>query len=172
MAERYRPLFQFCPECNMMLQANEDVEIKQLIYRCRNCTYQRPVELPAEGLLGGAKELNDDFDPAKDVSAGLQRYVGENCVHRRDITYIAKEDIIVPEGVMNDPSLARNYNYTCEFCPSKTAVFYKLADTIVPDAMALVFVCCGCGNWRKEGKEEVFRAAMGTEGGHGGETAV
>ena len=82
MADKYRSVFLFCPECNNLLQPNEDKHIRKLVYRCRNCTYSRPA---------------------------VDTIVEEQCVHRRDITFIAKEDIVVPEGVVHDPSLARKY---------------------------------------------------------------
>ncbi|CAD7958514.1 unnamed protein product [Amoebophrya sp. A25] len=128
MSDKYRAVFLFCPECNNLLQPNEDKHLRKLVYRCRNCTYSRPAR---EGV------------------------VEEQCVHRRDITFIAKEDIVVPEGVIYDPSLARNYNYSCDHCDGTEAVFYRLAESIVSDAMALIFVCCKCGHWRREGKEEL-----------------
>lgn len=56
-------------------------------------------------------DLTDLFDDlggdAGDVPPQTQAFVEENCVHRRDVSFIAKEDIVVPEGVIYDPSLAR-----------------------------------------------------------------
>merc|ERR1712050_693948 len=52
------------------------------------------------------------------------------CVFRHDVLFVAKESIIVQKDVI-----------------------YRLQETIVSDAMAIIFVCCGCSNWRVEGKE-------------------
>lgn len=134
MADKYRAVFIFCPECNNLLQPNENKDNRRLQYRCRNCTYTRE-------------------------SVG----VDEACVHRRDINFVAKEDIVVPADIIYDPSLARNYNYECEHCPGTEAVFYRLPESIVSDAMALIFVCCQCGNWRREGKEEVHMEGGGEQ---------
>ena len=96
----------------MLLQPNEDLAAKQLVYRCRNCTFQRPTELPKGGLphlnrIRGGESLTSVEEMV--VTPEVAKFVEENCVHRRDVSFIAKEDIVVPEGVIYDPSLARRY---------------------------------------------------------------
>lgn len=127
-AERYRAVFLFCPHDNCMLTPTEDKELQRLIYRCRVCSYRR--------------------------DANTER-VEEMCVHRRDINFVAKEDVVVPPDVVNDKSLPRIYTYECPYCDCKEAVFYRLPEAIVSDAMAIIFVCAGCRNWKREGKEGI-----------------
>jgi len=130
MAQKYRATFLFCPDCNNALMPNEDKTTRRLVYRCRICTFSR------------------DADPSDP---------GELCVHRRDVTLKTKEDIIVNPNVIFDPSLAHSYDaFKCEEgeCDGKEAVFFRVAEIIADDCMALIFVCTTCGAWRKEGKEE------------------
>merc|ERR1711862_734693 len=75
------------------------------------------------------------------------------CVFRHDVLFVAKESIIVQKDVIFDPTLSRVYDYDCHVCGHKEAVFYRLQETIVSDAMAIIFICCKCSNWRTEGKE-------------------
>merc|ERR1719436_1277778 len=77
----------------------------------------------------------------------------ELCIFRHDVLFVAKENIIVQPDVIHDPTLSRIYDYDCHVCGHHEAVFYKLSETIVSDAMAIIFVCCGCSNWRTEGKD-------------------
>lgn len=55
--------------------------------------------------------------------------------------------------VIYDPTLPRAYDYDCHICGHNQAVYYRLSETIVSDAMAIIYVCCKCSNWRTEGKE-------------------
>merc|ERR550514_1166070 len=73
------------------------------------------------------------------------------CVHRRDLTFVAKEAIQVTSDVVHDPTLPRDKNFDCHICGNNEAVFYRLAESIVDDAMALVFVCCNCYAWKTDG---------------------
>merc|ERR1719201_672441 len=75
------------------------------------------------------------------------------CLYRHDVLYIAKESIRIEPSVIYDPTLARDYDYDCHACGHNEAVFYRLAESIVSDAMAIVFVCVRCASWRTEGKE-------------------
>lgn len=117
-------LLRFCPECNNLLYPTEDKQAKELHFACRQCEY---VE-----ASGGTDE--------------------DCCVFRHDVTYVAREAIIVNPAVTKDPTLGRDYSYECDYCDSKEAVFYQLPEKQSSDAMTLVFVCCSCGAWREEGK--------------------
>merc|ERR1719378_58971 len=77
----------------------------------------------------------------------------ELCVFRHDVLFVAKESIIVEPDVIHDPTLSRVYDFNCHVCGNNEAVFYRLDETIVSDAMAIIFVCCQCSNWRTEGKD-------------------
>lgn len=130
MAQKYRASFLFCPDCNNALMPNEDRAAKKLVYRCRICTYSKDA---------------DSSNPQ------------ELCVHRRDVSLKTKEDIIVNPNVIYDPSLAHSYDsFHCQEagCKGREAVFFRVAEIIADDCMALIFVCTTCGQWRKEGKED------------------
>ncbi|CAK9085663.1 DNA-directed RNA polymerase II subunit RPB9 (RNA polymerase II subunit B9) (DNA-directed RNA polymerase II subunit I) [Durusdinium trenchii] len=66
---------------------------------------------------------------------------------------LMQESIIVMPDVIHDPTLPRVYDYDCHVCGHNQAVYYRLSETIVSDAMAIIYVCCECSNWRTEGKE-------------------
>merc|ERR1712107_575309 len=65
----------------------------------------------------------------------------ELCVFRHDVLFVAKESILVQPDVIHDPTLPRVYDYDCHVCHHNQAVFYRLQETIVSDAMAIIFVC-------------------------------
>merc|ERR1719162_714168 len=75
------------------------------------------------------------------------------CLFRHDVLYVAKESIRIEPSVIYDPTLARDYDYFCHACGHNEAVFYRLSEAVVSDAMAIVFVCVKCTSWRTEGKE-------------------
>eukprot|EP00929_Paragymnodinium_shiwhaense_P119834 TRINITY_DN91741_c0_g1_i1.p1 TRINITY_DN91741_c0_g1~~TRINITY_DN91741_c0_g1_i1.p1 ORF type:complete len:146 (+),score=45.69 TRINITY_DN91741_c0_g1_i1:149-586(+) len=131
----YRASLRFCPICNMsnwMMGKNEKLE---LVYKCKVCGYLDVLAMddPAEGE-----------EPKK---------MEELCIFRHDVLFVAKESIIVNPDVVFDPTLPRVYDYTCHACAHNEAVFYRLAEAIISDAMAIIFVCCKCTHWRTEGKE-------------------
>merc|ERR1712150_117252 len=74
------------------------------------------------------------------------------CLFRRDVLFVAKESIRIEPSVIHDPTLPRDYEYDCHACSNNEAVFYRLPESVVSDAMAIVFVCCKCASWRTEGK--------------------
>merc|ERR1719277_347138 len=107
----------------------------ELVFRCKVCGYLEEIDMTEEEDAEEPKKLED------------------LCVYRHDVLFVAKEAIIVQPDIIYDPTLSRTYDYKCHVCESKEAVFYRLSEAIVSDAMAVIFVCCGCSNWRTEGKE-------------------
>ena len=95
-----------------------------LTYVCRSCSY-------------GEKATN----------------AAELVVHRRDVHHLQKEKLHVPADVIHDPTLSRTENFRCEHCPNSAAVFWQLPEAQQEDAMALIFVCTACCQWRLEGKQ-------------------
>ena len=93
-------ILRFCPECNNILYPSEDKAAKQLHFACRQCEYS-------------------------EESAGNDE---DQCVFRHDVTYVAREQIIVNPAVTKDPTLGRDYQYECDYCDSKEAVFYQLPE--------------------------------------------
>merc|ERR1719329_1213896 len=81
------------------------------------------------------------------------------CLFRHDVLFVAKESIRVEPSVIHDPTLARDYDYFCHACGHNEAVFFRLAESIVSDAMAIVFVCVKCTSWRTEGKEVQYETS-------------
>ena len=117
----------FCPNCNNILQPTENRQTKALVFTCRSCPHSEAARLD---------------DPADSI------------VHQRDVRFKSKESLTITQDVIHDPTLSRTFNYDCHACPAKEAVFWQLPEGLQEDAMALVFVCVGCGAWRQEGKEE------------------
>merc|ERR1711972_1193926 len=111
---------------------NEKLE---LVFKCKVCGKVEVISTEETTETGEPKKLED------------------LCVFRHDVLFVAKESIIVMPDIIYDPTLPRVYDYNCHVCGHKEAVFYRLSETIVSDAMAIIFVCCGCSNWRTEGKE-------------------
>merc|ERR1712217_329844 len=132
----YKATLRFCPTCNnsnWMMGKNEKLE---LVYKCKVCN---SIE-----VLSMEDEEDEDGRPQK---------MEELCIYRHDVLFVAKESIIVQPDVIYDPTLSRVYDYDCHVCHNNEAVFYRLSESIVSDAMAIIFVCCNCSNWRTEGKE-------------------
>mmetsp|Transcript_153470 Transcript_153470/g.491898 ORF Transcript_153470/g.491898 Transcript_153470/m.491898 type:complete len:149 (-) Transcript_153470:141-587(-) len=137
----YKSTLRFCPTCNnsnWQMGKNEKME---LVFRCKVCAYIKEVGM--EDAEAGADEPKKHEDL---------------CVFRHDVLFVAKESIIVQPDVIFDPTLPRTYDYKCHNCKHNEAVFYRLSETIVSDAMAIIFVCCACSNWRVEGKEVQYSA--------------
>jgi len=94
-----------------------------------------------------------EMDDEVDETTGEPKKMDDLCIYRHDVLFVAKENIIVQKDVIYDPTLSRVYDYNCHACGHHEAVFYRLSETIISDAMAIIFVCCNCSNWRVEGKE-------------------
>eukprot|EP00930_Biecheleria_cincta_P101333 TRINITY_DN92973_c0_g1_i1.p1 TRINITY_DN92973_c0_g1~~TRINITY_DN92973_c0_g1_i1.p1 ORF type:complete len:148 (+),score=24.74 TRINITY_DN92973_c0_g1_i1:88-531(+) len=142
----YKSTLRFCPDCNnsnWMMGKNENLE---LVFRCRVCTRTEVVPMDQQDEEGNAKKLED------------------LCVFRHDVLFVAKESIIVMPDIIYEPTLPRVYDYDCHVCRHNEAVFYRLSETIVSDAMAIIFVCCKCSNWRTEGKEVQYSIPGEMEG--------
>mmetsp|Transcript_35708 Transcript_35708/g.96910 ORF Transcript_35708/g.96910 Transcript_35708/m.96910 type:complete len:142 (-) Transcript_35708:162-587(-) len=125
----YKSTLRFCPTCNnsnWMMGKNEEMA---LVFKCKVCGHTEIAKMEED-------EKNEDL-----------------CLFRHDVLFVAKENIIVQNDVIHDPTLSRIYDYNCHVCNFNEAVFYKLSETIVSDAMAIIFVCCRCSNWRTEGKD-------------------
>jgi len=75
------------------------------------------------------------------------------CVHRRDVSFTYREKTKIRPDVIHDPTLSRTFDYHCNMCPNTEAVFWQLPESQQDDALALMFVCTGCGTARKEGKQ-------------------
>merc|ERR1711920_867193 len=97
---------------------NEKLE---LVFRCNVCTHLETIDMTDED---GDKKFDD------------------LCIYRHDVLFVAKENIIVQKDVIYDPTLSRVYDYDCHNCGHHEAVFYRLSETIVSDAMAIIYVCC------------------------------
>jgi len=126
----YKAGLRFCPVCNnsnWLMGKNEKLE---LCYKCKVCHNTETVEMEGEDQKNEAL-----------------------CIYRHDVLFVAKEAIIVQPDVIYDPTLPRIYDYKCHVCSHNEAVFYRLDETIVNDAMAIIFVCCNCSHWRTEGKD-------------------
>uniref|UniRef100_A0A7S1B0Y9 DNA-directed RNA polymerase II subunit RPB9 n=1 Tax=Noctiluca scintillans TaxID=2966 RepID=A0A7S1B0Y9_NOCSC len=129
----YRASLRFCTVCNnsnWMMGKNERME---LVYRCRVCNHIETLTQDEEG--------------------NMLKKTDSTCIFRHDVLFVAKESIMVQSDVIHDPTLPRIYDYCCHVCKHSQAVFYRLSETIVSDAMAIIFVCCKCANWRTEGKD-------------------
>lgn len=107
-----------------------------LVFTCKVCSKVEVVSMDAETDESGNPKKIEDL-----------------CVFRHDVLFVAKESIIVMPDVIHDPTLPRVYDYECHACGHNQAVYYRLSETIVSDAMAIIYVCCKCSNWRTEGKE-------------------
>ncbi|CAE7419888.1 POLR2I [Symbiodinium sp. CCMP2592] len=150
----YKSTLRFCPGCNnsnWMMGKNEKME---LVFTCKVCGFVEEVSM----------EKQDEGDPGSSF-----KRIDDLCVFRHDVLFVAKESIIVMPDVIHDPTLPRVYDYDCHVCGHNEAVFYRLSETIVSDAMAIIYVCCKCSNWRTEGREvqysvpqEQDRRGMGT----------
>lgn len=68
-------------------------EKDELVYHCRVCNLKETVSLDEA-----------DYESKEALAAQL-------CVHRHDLTYVAKEAIIVQPDVVHDPTLPRVYTY-------------------------------------------------------------
>ena len=117
----------FCPHCNNILQPTEDRKSRSLTFACRSCPHSEPA-------------LADD--------------AGDSIVHQRDVRLKSKESLVVTAEVIHDPTLSRTLQYDCHACSAHEAVFWQIPEGLQEDAMALVFVCVGCGTWRQEGKQD------------------
>jgi DNA-directed RNA polymerase II subunit RPB9 len=51
----------------------------------------------------------------------------------------------VPSAIYDDPTLARSTKANCSKCHHNEAVFFQ-SDVAQSDSLALIFVCCNCGN--------------------------
>mmetsp|Transcript_25435 Transcript_25435/g.38645 ORF Transcript_25435/g.38645 Transcript_25435/m.38645 type:complete len:152 (+) Transcript_25435:126-581(+) len=133
----YKSTLRFCPKCNMSnwkMGKNENME---LMFKCNVCEYEEGVNMEEDDEAdGGQGKKHEDL-----------------CVYRRDVLFVAKESIIVQPDIIYDPTLPRTYDYDCHNCHHNEAVFYRLSETIVSDAMAIIFVCCNCSQWKVEGKD-------------------
>lgn len=116
----------FCPDCSNILEHRENVRKRVLQYACRTCNY---------------------------VESCDQTSADDLCVYRRDVSYTYRESIRIPPDVIHDPTLSRTFEYHCQNCPNTEAVFWQLPESHQSDALALIFVCTGCGTARTEGKQ-------------------
>merc|ERR1712070_434315 len=79
------------------------------------------------------------------------------CVHRRDLTYVAKEAIAVKEDVVDDPTLPRfdrdidpkvepckhlvkGEDGELRECGNGVFVFFRVNELVISDAVAIIFV--------------------------------
>mmetsp|Transcript_32632 Transcript_32632/g.74565 ORF Transcript_32632/g.74565 Transcript_32632/m.74565 type:complete len:146 (-) Transcript_32632:33-470(-) len=134
----YRASLRFCTTCNnanWQMGKNERLE---LVYKCKVCGHVDVLSFEDEEEGGEPKKLE------------------ELCIFRHDVLFVAKESIMVQPDVIYDPTLPRVYDYSCHVCGHNEAVFYRLSETIISDAMAIIFVCCRCSNWRTEGKDTQY----------------
>ncbi|CAK9085573.1 DNA-directed RNA polymerase II subunit RPB9 (RNA polymerase II subunit B9) (DNA-directed RNA polymerase II subunit I) [Durusdinium trenchii] len=139
----YKSTLRFCPECNnsnWMMGKNEKME---LVFTCKVCSNVEVVPM---------EDTDNDGNPKR---------IDDLCVFRHDVLFVAKESIIVMPDVIHDPTLPRVYDYDCHVCGHNQAVYYRLSETIVSDAMAIIYVCCECSNWRTEGKEVQYSVPQG-----------
>ncbi len=125
-------ILKFCPDCNNLLTPKEE-RVKGvsgshfLVYTCRSCPHVERADMEAlEDLI----------------------------VYRRDVHFTQKEKLMIRPDVIHDPTLSRTEVFECHHCPSNVAVFWQLPESQQEDAMALIFVCTGCKNWRLEGKKQ------------------
>mmetsp|Transcript_49250 Transcript_49250/g.107133 ORF Transcript_49250/g.107133 Transcript_49250/m.107133 type:complete len:145 (+) Transcript_49250:153-587(+) len=131
----YRASLRFCPVCNNSNWMMGKNEIMELVFKCRVCNKVETISMQDEDAGGEPKKFED------------------LCILRHDVLYVAKESIIVQPDVIHDPTLSRVYDYDCHVCGNDEAVFYRLSEAIISDAMAIIFVCCKCSNWRTEGRD-------------------
>ena len=116
-----------------MLYADEDINERVLVYRCKNCDYQERAE-----------DKNEY----------------ENCVYKTDMEAKASALIINPD-IVDDPTLqkriidrCRNKNQTCN--SKEVVTFYH----ITRDRMHLVYVCIKCRTfWKMEEKDPRYDIA-------------
>jgi DNA-directed RNA polymerase II subunit RPB9 len=116
----------FCPDCNNLLEHRENQKRRILQYGCRTCNY---------------------------IESADQQDMDDMCVHRRDVSFTYREKTKIRSDVIHDPTLSRTFDYHCNVCPNTEAVFWQLPESQQDDALALMFVCTGCGTARKEGKQ-------------------
>ncbi|CAE7620366.1 POLR2I [Symbiodinium natans] len=143
----YKSTLRFCPGCNnsnWMMGKNEKME---LVFTCKVCECMEVVSMEGQ-------DANE---------AGSKKRMDDLCVFRHDVLFVAKESIIVMPDVIHDPTLPRVYDYDCHVCGHHEAVFYRLSETIVSDAMAIIYVCCKCSNWRTEGREVQYSVPEGLD---------
>lgn len=117
----------FCPHCNNILQPTEDRKSQTLHFACRSCPH---------------------------TEAATPEDSADAIVHQRDVRLKSKENLTITPEVIHDPTLSRTVNYDCHNCSAHEAVFWQLPEGLQEDAMALIFVCVGCGAWRQEGKKD------------------
>lgn len=140
----YRATLKFCPKCNNSNWRMGKNERLELVYTCKVCGYIEGIPLDEDEDMDATQEERDRL---------LNERKMNMCLFRHDVLYVAKESIRIEPSVIHDPTLARDYDYYCHACGHNEAVFYRLAESIVSDAMAIVFVCVRCTSWRTEGKE-------------------
>eukprot|EP00386_Alphamonas_edax_P001163 GDKI01003378.1.p1 GENE.GDKI01003378.1~~GDKI01003378.1.p1 ORF type:complete len:127 (-),score=31.94 GDKI01003378.1:172-552(-) len=121
----------FCNECNNMMVPREDKGLRQLRFVCRGC--------PNTQLV----------DPTSEA---------DNCIDRQNIHYEAQEETKVRSVVIEDPTLTRARDFTCEKCGHNEAVFFQLPEKASDTAMKLVFVCtntsCKAVSYKKGAGEQ------------------
>merc|ERR1712113_860131 len=137
----YRSTLRFCKTCNNSNWMMGKNEMTELVYKCKVC-----------GLIEVIPFQDEEEDGRR------KHKMEELCIYRHDVLYVAKESIIVNPDVIHDPTLSRVYDYNCHVCHHSEAVFYRLPESIISDAMAIIFVCCNCTNWRTEGKAVQYSA--------------
>jgi DNA-directed RNA polymerase II subunit RPB9 len=110
------PLMRFCPHDSSMLYPKESKKRIKLLYACKLCKYSEE----ASNNLIFANKLK------KEVKNVLQT---------------------VQSTLVDDPTLPRSHNVPCGNCGNEEAVFFQ-SDTsdARSDSLALIFVCCNCGN--------------------------
>lgn len=116
----------FCPDCSNILEHRQNFKRKSLQYACRTCNH-----------VENCNQTNED----------------DMCVYRRDVSFTYREQLKIRPDVIHDPTLSRTFEYQCKVCPNTEAVFWQLPESQQDDALALMFVCTGCGTARKEGEQ-------------------
>jgi len=105
----------------------EDGREKKLRYYCRTCR---------AGGVGGE-------------TTGYDEEADDYCIARFVIKHSEKEKTLVLGDMLNDPTLARSKDVSCQKCDAREAV-YKQVPTI--KGMDLYFQCVKCGNeWSEIG---------------------
>mmetsp|Transcript_39797 Transcript_39797/g.69925 ORF Transcript_39797/g.69925 Transcript_39797/m.69925 type:complete len:170 (-) Transcript_39797:36-545(-) len=137
----YKSTLKFCPKCNNSNWRMGKNDRLELANTCKVCGYIEVLQM-------------DDEEEGQE-----RKKMQELCIFRHDVLYVAKESIRVEPGVIYDPTLPRIYDYKCHACHHNEAVFYRLSEAIISDAMAIIFVCTNCTSWQTEGKEVQYETS-------------
>mmetsp|Transcript_23611 Transcript_23611/g.30857 ORF Transcript_23611/g.30857 Transcript_23611/m.30857 type:complete len:115 (+) Transcript_23611:228-572(+) len=103
------------------------------------------------------RECNNMLYPKEDREArklmfacrncNYSEYVDEACIYRNEIVKAAETKLdIIPNDIVEDPTLQRSNDAQCQACNNTEAVFLQAEQSAKSESLALIFICCACGH--------------------------